>query len=107
MSSINLVLCHGRSDRCLSVRGYEFPICARCTAIYFGFLAGLVLEMFFGLPSAEFILIYIILVLPTAIDGSIQLIFERESTNLLRLVTGFPAGVGSILFIRTLSRMLM
>lgn len=102
---INFVLCHGRSDRCLSISGYEFPICARCTAIYLGFLAGLIYELYFGLPPKEFLGIYLLLILPTGIDGLTQLIFDRESNNAIRLITGYPAGVGMILFIRTFSKL--
>ena len=32
--------------------------------------------------------------MPTAVDGFTQLFGWRESTNLLRLITGFPYGVG-------------
>lgn len=103
MKYINLVLCHGRSDRCLSVYDHEFPICARCTAIYLGFLTGLVYELFFGIPPVEFLSICLLLILPTGIDGVTQLTFDRESTNIIRLVTGLPAGVGIILFARTIS----
>lgn len=103
MTRINLVFCHGRSDRCLSIRGYEFPICSRCTAIYAGFITGLLFEIVFGLPSKEILPVYILLVAPTGIDGLTQLLSDRESTNLIRLITGYPAGIGLILFVRTVS----
>ncbi len=44
MSRVNLSLCHRRSGRYLSIRGYEFPIRARCTAIYFGYITALIFE---------------------------------------------------------------
>ena len=35
-----------------------------------------------------------LLLLPTALDGGIQAITDYESTNLKRLLTGFPMGLG-------------
>lgn len=102
---LNWILCHGHPDRCLSIQGYVFPLCARCTAIYFGLITGLVIELLFGPLSVEFLLIYIAMIAPTGADGLTQLIFDRESTNLLRITTGYPAGIGPILFLRTASRL--
>ena len=35
-----------------------------------------------------------LLLLPTALDGGIQAITDYESTNLKRLITGLPMGIG-------------
>ena len=37
------VMCHGIPSRCLTIWNVPMPICARCTAIYIGLFAGLVL----------------------------------------------------------------
>jgi uncharacterized membrane protein len=39
-----------------------------------------------------------LLLLPGGIDGTTQLLGERESTNKLRIVTGLFLGVGVVLF---------
>ena len=39
-------------------------------------------------------LLLVLLFLPTALDGFTQMFGFRESTNLLRLIAGFPFGVG-------------
>ncbi len=39
-------------------------------------------------------LLFALLFIPTALDGFTQLFGWRESTNLLRLATGFPYGLG-------------
>lgn len=104
MTRVDLVLCHGRSDRCLSVRGHEFPICARCTAIYAGYLTALIFEFLFGVPPTRLLATYVLLVVPTGVDGLTQFMFDRESTNLIRLLTGYPAGLGLMLFMRTFFR---
>lgn len=101
MIQANWVLCHGHSDRCLSIWGYDFPLCARCTAIYFGLVSGLAIELIIGLFPREFLIVYLIMILPTGVDGLTQLMFNRESTNFIRCITGYPAGVGLMLFIRT------
>jgi uncharacterized membrane protein len=102
MSRVDLTLCHGRSERCVSIRGHEFPICARCTAIYLGFLTALTFEILFGAPSRKLLAIYVLLAMPTGVDGLTQLICDRESTNLIRFLTGYPAGFGFMLFLRTI-----
>lgn len=69
------------------------PICARCTAIYAGLFAGLVL--FFVAPWVnEKIARWTmwIAATPMAIDGFTQLFRLRESTNSLRIATGSVAG---------------
>jgi len=104
MKKANLVLCHSHASRCLYIRGYKFPLCARCTGIYLGLLSGLLIELFFGLFPMKYLILYAVLIIPTTIDGITQLILERESTNYLRIVTGYPAGIGIILFLRTISQ---
>jgi len=86
-------LCHGKPERCFYLWGTPMPICARCTAIYGG--AVIALLLFPLLPHVtEFTARWTMYVLatPMAIDGLTQLTTLRESTNSLRLVTGFLAG---------------
>jgi uncharacterized membrane protein len=88
------VLCHGIAERCLSLFDSPMPICARCTGIYLGLLAGLI--AYFVLPRVEERILRIILyvaALPMAIDGITQAMMLRESTNGLRVVTGFAAAM--------------
>lgn len=86
-------LCHGIPQRCLEIWSVPMPICARCTAIYAGLLAGIAL--FLILPKISAHLARRILALaavPMFIDGITQLAMLRESTNLLRIETGLLAG---------------
>ena len=89
------MMCHGRVERCLQLFGVPMPICARCTGIYLGLLAGL-----FVFPMAvawlrERIMriVVFIAVLPLAMDGVTQLTGLRESVNPLRIATGVIAGL--------------
>jgi uncharacterized membrane protein len=88
------LFCHGIPERCLYIWGVPMPICARCTAIYAGLAASLV--VFFLLPRmTEFAarVVLMIAVMPLAIDGLTQLARLRQSTNPLRLATGLTAGI--------------
>src|SRR5207302_3838448 len=79
------LLCHGNPNRCLEIWHVPMPICARCTALYAGFLAGIILFML--LPRLQEMTARWILglaVLPMFLDGITQLATIRESTNPLR-----------------------
>lgn len=84
------MLCHGIERRCLTMFGVPMPICARCTAIYIGLFAGL--AAFFLLPFIEERIMRVamyVAAVPMLVDGVTQALRFRESTNLLRLATGF------------------
>lgn len=75
---------------------FQFPVCARDTAFYFAMLIGglflLLLNKKDEVEVPSFIYLFI-LIIPLAVDGLTQLIGLRESTNELRLITGFLAGI--------------
>lgn len=76
--------------------GYKIPVCSRDVAIYLAMLAGLVLLPFLQKIGSEdwpSRWILVAAAIPTAIDGTTQLFGLRESTNLLRLITGAIIGV--------------
>ena len=89
--NLPLVFCHRLPHRSFFWKGKQFPVCARCTGIHIGYLS---------MPLFVFYIIYfniwwtLLLILPTYIDGITQMFFKRESTNFLRVTTGFLAGIG-------------
>lgn len=85
--------CHQMYERSFTYKGYQFPICARCTGIFIGEIIGIIL-MFFGLKVNVFY--SIILLVPMIIDGSVQLFNIKESNNIRRVITGFIAGIAYI-----------
>lgn len=92
--SIGDRLCHQRADRSLFLNGNEMPFCTRCTAIWLGIAVGLGLMVFYIMELNEKFLIAIATALiPIGIDGIGQLLGFWESTNLLRILTGLPAGI--------------
>jgi uncharacterized membrane protein len=101
------LVCHGYKERCLCIGGYKMPFCARCTAIYFGMICGLILEMILGLPGTNTLPYLILLIVPCGIDGITQLVMERKSTNAIRLLTGFPSGIGLIITVRMMREIII
>ncbi len=88
--------CHQRPERSFFLFGEKLPVCARDTSLY---VAAFISTMFYpafrktcspSMPSKWYLLPFL---LPMAIDGIIQLVGLRESTNFLRFVTGFWAGL--------------
>lgn len=89
-----LFMCHRRPDRSFHCcNGKQFPLCARCTGILAGYFLGLLLAIMTG---PIFVIYAFLLLIPTLIDGFIQLLTNYESTNLRRLVTGISAGIGIV-----------
>lgn len=87
------VMCHGIPGRCLTLWDVPMPICARCTAIYLGLFAGLMLFLVVRRGSERwFRWVAIAATMPLLIDGVTQATGLRESTNPLRLATGLLAG---------------
>lgn len=82
--------CHQMYERSFTYRGYQFPICARCTGIFIGQIIGLILGFRLDLLWS------ILLIIPMGIDGTVQLIKIKQSNNLRRVITGFIAGIAYI-----------
>jgi uncharacterized membrane protein len=78
----------------LPSRSFEWApgLCARCTFFWIGILFSSTLMLFKKLPGS--VLTGLLLILPMALDGSLQFIGLYESTNIMRLLTGFLGGAG-------------
>lgn len=93
LSNMEFSVCHRRADRSFCWKGRPLPVCARCTGILLGFLA---------LPLLAFQVFHLgwttclLLLLPAYADGTSQALGWRESTNWLRLLTGFLCGLGQM-----------
>lgn len=96
---MRIVFCHRRPDRTLKFKGSYLPVCARCTGIYLGAFIAFVLQFFIKF-NYDLNMLYIssFLIIPTVLDGTMQLFKLRESTNFIRLTTGFICGVGLVMF---------
>lgn len=76
--------CHQREDRSFNLKGYQFPVCSRCTGILTGQVLGIVIYILkFRVP----IYISIIFLLIMFIDWYIQFKHIKESSNIRRFIT--------------------
>ena len=74
-------------------KGFQFPLCARCT----GILVGEIVACLLLLCNIHIdVFIAVLLICPTVLDGMIQLLGKYESTNFKRLFSGLIAGIGLI-----------
>lgn len=84
--------CHQLPERSFSFRGYQFPVCARCTGTFVGEWA--VLIAFFGFrllaPPAAAIACALVMLL----DWVAQQLDIYEGNNFWRFCTGILGGVG-------------
>lgn len=89
----NRLGCHQLPERSFFFRGYQFPLCARCSGILLGEICGVPLY-FLGIrpPLWLLLLLFCIMVL----DGGSQFLGWQTSTNWRRLCTGALAGYASL-----------
>ncbi|MCX6661641.1 MAG: DUF2085 domain-containing protein [Euryarchaeota archaeon] len=88
------LFCHQKAERSLFLNGNEMPFCTRCTAIWLGLAFGLGFMVLYTIELNEkFFIAIIFSLVPLGIDGVGQLFGFWESTNIVRLLTGLPAGV--------------
>jgi uncharacterized membrane protein len=98
---------HGLCDQIPShsyyLFGHQICLCERCLAIYSTLLlAGLALAIVPRLRNRVRPLdwrLWLLLILPMALDGGTQLLGWRESDLILRTITGFLFGLGGAWFI--------
>lgn len=94
--------CHQLPERSLFLFGYKLGVCARCTAIYFGFLGTTILYPLIrnidnNQTPGKWLLI--LSLVPMGLDGGIQLVTSYESTNEIRILTGGIFGMILALYI--------
>ena len=90
---IGALSCHQIYERSFNFRGYQFPVCARCTGIFIGHVIAIFLCVIKVRISTK---ICVLLIFVMACDGFLQLFKLKKSTNIRRLITGILAGAGCI-----------
>ena len=85
--------CHQREDRSFSIKGWQFPICSRCTGILTGQIIGIIIYIC-GLRIPLYLDFAFLAIM--FLDWFIQFKKIKESTNLRRFVTGNLAGIAQM-----------
>jgi uncharacterized membrane protein len=80
--------CHQKSERSFFIKDYQFPVCARCTGILLIKSIAWLANCITDIPSWTSIL----LLIPMAVDGTLQYLLKTESTNRRRFLTGLLGG---------------
>jgi uncharacterized membrane protein len=98
------LMCHGIPRRCLTLWSVPMPICARCTAIYAGMVGGIAffLAAWRLLDERWMRRVAVAGLIPMVLDGGTQALRLRESTNGLRIGTGFAASFFFLVWVLTL-----
>ncbi len=88
-------VCHQIPGRCFALDGYPLAVCGRCLGIYAGFAAGLLLYPLvrgFSRIALPPVRLFLLLVLPMAVDGAAGVLGLWKSPVGLRFATGFVWG---------------
>ena len=88
-------VCHQRPERSFHTSGVRWPVCARCSGLYFGAACG----AWFGFAarmrrwvSGRRIAIVLVASLPTAVTWIAEWAFGVPVTNVARALAGLPLG---------------
>jgi len=112
-TAILFLLSHHTVDklhRCLKLKfkSHRIYLCARCSGGLLGFIVGMlfikIVEPF--LSEIQTMLLASFTAIPALLDWSTQKLKLRESTNIIRVMTGFLLGLGSIMAMLTVNILL-
>lgn len=92
-----MFFCHQLPERSFFIKGHQFPLCARCTGIFLGYILGIPYILFVKNIN---VIIGLILMIPLLIDGTGQYLGYFVSTNNRRFITGILAGISTICIFR-------
>jgi uncharacterized membrane protein len=101
--NIKFTFCHQMPERSFHFKGRQFPVCARCTGVFLGYLALPIFCLELVTPTIPFIIIFSA---PLILDSVSQALGKRESNNALRLITGFLFGVSQVALIVLIGNLL-
>ena len=82
--------CHQLPERSFFIKGYQFPVCARCTGVLIEYSACLICHFLFGTKLTVCLAGCLVMFA----DWYIQYLGIKESTNIRRLITGIMGGYG-------------
>lgn len=94
-------ICHRIPERTFRVNNYYFPVCSRCTGIYLGSIIYFIYVYFYYVEyNLWLIILAILMIIPTFLDGLTQYFNLRISNNYLRFTSGVIAGLGLAILVK-------
>jgi len=100
INKIGFSVCHQLPERTLLFGKIYMPVCSRCFGIYIGFLFTIIfLFLVFrkkesDLPPLYIIIIVILMIFSSIIDGFLSYLGVYNTNNIIRLITGYMFGSG-------------
>ncbi len=85
--------CHQIPERCFKIKGYIFPLCARCTGVAVGQIICIIL-LIFNIKVSLITAILFLLIM--GFDWLIQYVKILKSNNIKRFITGILGGFAVI-----------
>ncbi len=82
--------CHQMPERSFFYKGYQFPVCARCTGVVIASIIALIVFFKKKLPISICIAMSSVMLF----DWTLQYLDIKPSTNKRRLITGLIGGFG-------------
>jgi len=89
--------CHQIAARSFFLNGNELPFCARDVGVFLGVAIGFGFVTFYRYKMKPWLAL--LGLVPIGIDGGLQLVTSYESSNPLRVITGFIAGAALALLL--------
>ena len=82
--------CHQMPERSFFIKGFQFPVCARCTGVILSAIIATIIFFKKRLPIGLCLSMSSVMLL----DWGMQYLKIKESTNSRRLITGMIGGFG-------------
>lgn len=95
-------LCNMIPEHGICIKGFYLPLCARCTGTFIGCVVTIFLFLFVIRRSKYRLSLHILsflLAVPCLIDGLLQYVWQVESDNFRRILTGLLLGASIVLSI--------
>ena len=94
-------VCHQNDARSFHLDGEKFGVCIRCTAVYFGFLIGCIIQLVLRSTRSKSARrdAFIVSVAPMILDILLDACGFHESTPISRLITGGLFGAATSWFV--------
>jgi uncharacterized membrane protein len=103
------LVCHQRADRSFASCGVQWPVCGRCSGLYIGAAAGVLIFGLWGfdrvaMPTAVWRRRLLFAALPTAVVWAGEFVFGLDPGTPLRFVSALPAGAAGAAWLAAVAR---